>query len=100
MPINAEQVKDMQVGVTVKAGRKVDGDKIVDAVVETGQYWTVMEVLDKLVPKEKGKPKIRRFRTKKILDRACTDHKVGQSIVKARLARYWDGKRFHYGIPI
>lgn len=100
MPKTLDDMKGLSDKV-LTGGKKVDGDKIVDEVLATGQYWTVIEVREKLVPKTaEGAPMIRRFRTKKILDNACHDRKVGKSRVKARLSRYYDGKRFYYGKPI
>lgn len=83
MPKSLEQLKNAKRGVKKVGGQKVDFKPIVQKIQQSGQYWTVTEVHEKLVQKKVG-----RFRTMKLLNGACTTKK---------LERLYENGRFYYG---
>lgn len=86
MPKSLEEIVNMERGVKKAGGQKIKFGPIVTKIIKSKQLWTVQEVFEKLVKK-----RVTRFRTKKLLDTATK---------RMDFDRYYDGKRFWYGISV
>ena len=81
MPISIKEAVNLPKQQPERA--KVDWAEVIQEIVKSEEFWSVMEVTEIFVEN-----KVKKFRTKTVLDRA---------VEEGLLTRVWDKKRYVYG---
>jgi len=86
MPRTLKQLAGAKRGVKKAGGQKIDFKPIAQAIIKSGNYYTVSEVWKNLVHKKVG-----RYRTMRLLNAQC---------VKGKMERLLEKGVFYYGPKI